>query len=531
MHWNIERTLWNSQISRMEHLLRVILITLASLRYMDGLICPAGIKIERKILINLKNLSWSEAVMDCNRRKGTIINVKDNQSKSIVSGVMEGNKLGNAWIGYSGDNQETSDSSEMKKLYFIMEHTDDEQLKASSYSRNLEKLSAKYAKINSGTAWVPKDKRFNNWIQLDLRKTMCIYGIVTKGRQDRDQWTKYYRLLYSKDGDSFLTLQEKGREELSANNDRSTSVYNNFTEPFDAQLIRLYPQDWNDRPAIRFDLLVSKESCPIDYTCGKCPAMVKKTEGTLTIQYESCCSKLPYICETETCDQDQAGSLTVATATTVTTAAITAVMDNDPVTTGTSHGILSTSGYTDSIISYATTNLIHGIPIASSSASSSPLTIALIVGMVFFMIASIILLTLLILSKRNQTNHEYSSKSPIMHHIDNNKEEINQSGANVAQNSHQKTEPNDLNNRDNIRTKSQKSDVIYTNIDTYETLDDVKVDGAAEHATYLELLDTPNDVSVYSVEKKVDIDEIPNGMEMIKNEIYSNAQADHLPNA
>ncbi|CAH1794664.1 unnamed protein product [Owenia fusiformis] len=470
----------------MEHAFRLIII-ITCLRYMDGLLCPTGYRLSRETLVvDSVNLTWSEAAMECSSRNGTIIKVMDNKSKQIVKDTMEKYSLGKAWVGYTGDIEKMFDQ-DTREPYFIMKNVLDKQFYASSY-----KQYAKRAKIDSKSAWTPQHIRLCQWVQIDLKKTMCIHGIVTKGRKDASQWTKVYKLHYRKDTDTnFLTLQNDGREELIANTDSNTPVYRNFTKPFNAQIIRLYPQKWEKAGAVRFDLLVSDNSCPTDFTCGKCPAIVTTTTGNVTIQYESCCSKLPYICETETCDQDKKESSTAATVTS----------DNNP---GARNGIHS---------------------------PSNSITTGLIIGLVFFIIVSVILLILLIFLNRNFRNLANTAKPK---DTDNHEREIKkQSVAMVTPNLHLKTgQVKDLYSQVDVKTKCPKSGMIYTNTETYDTIFDTTQD-AKDKATYedvatdditdTELYHTPTDVDVNSVEQKEDHIEIPDGIEMFNNELYSDA--------
>ncbi|CAH1788429.1 unnamed protein product [Owenia fusiformis] len=513
----------------MGYLYRVVfLMTVVSLRYIyvDGLLCPVGYRLVKDALVDSvvsKNLTWTEAVMACTKRNGTIIDIRDNQSKKIVFNVMERFKLGSAWIGHSGDIVEATNPSEIRKPYFIMEYIDDEQFEASSYYfYNL--YLPELARFNSESAWVPQYDRQDQWIQVDLEATMCIYGIVTQGRKNPSWRTTAYKLLYRKDGDNFHTLQDNGEEEFPGNRNAVTPVARNFTKPFDAQFIRIYPQDWIIHPAIRFDLLVSKETCPIDFTCGKCPALVNTSQRDLAIQYESCCSKLPYICQTESCE----------------------------LTTE------SQSSLTDSAILNASTNPHKGTPPSSSS------TVGLAIGMVLFMIISVILLILLVFLYRHLNNLRTTTDAEKTDHNENNKKEIQQSDTMVTPNLHDKTELN-INNieyfaidtKDNVEQDTTVYEAINTDLDhtengEYEYIEEKKDDGneilgnnmetpyitLTDEGVYSEekkvvenevqengakeptLHDSPEAVDAYD-DEKVDDSEIPDGTDMLNNEIYS----------
>ncbi|CAH1782118.1 unnamed protein product, partial [Owenia fusiformis] len=372
----------------MEHLFKVIFVTIFTTIYTDGLLCPVEYNLVRDTLVvDSENLTWSQAAMECTRRNGRILTVTDTQSEQNVS-LFEEYLYGKAWVGYTGYTQDKLDDSDSKTPFYIIRHISDKQFDASSH-----RGSAKYSKIDSSSAWWPASSDQGKWIQVDLRKTMCVYGIATKGQKSTNDWTIVYKLHYKTDFDNyFLTLQEDGKEELTANEDDDTAVYWNFTKPFNARFIRLYLQQWNGYPVIRFDLLVSNNSCPIDFSCGKCSAIVNTPGGNMTIKHESCCSKLPYICETETCEQDQKDSSPLATVT-------YSAMDNGTTNPEIQKVSSTLPSNTDPTIDNST-----DIPGANNrnlpcAWCSTSLTIGLIIGMVLLMILSIIFLILLIVSQ------------------------------------------------------------------------------------------------------------------------------------
>ena len=57
-------------------------------------------------------------------------------------------------------------------------------------------------------AWCARHNNHNQWLQVDLGRTMKITGIATQGRQDADQWVTAYWVLYSLDGFHFAQVKE-----------------------------------------------------------------------------------------------------------------------------------------------------------------------------------------------------------------------------------------------------------------------------------------------------------------------------------
>ena len=53
-------------------------------------------------------------------------------------------------------------------------------------------------------AWCARHNNRNQWLQVDLGRTMKISGIATQGRQEADQWVTAYWVLYGFDGVHFV---------------------------------------------------------------------------------------------------------------------------------------------------------------------------------------------------------------------------------------------------------------------------------------------------------------------------------------
>ena len=59
-------------------------------------------------------------------------------------------------------------------------------------------------------AWIVAngDSDVNQWIQVDLRASKLVSGIVLQGREDNDQWVSTYKVAYSDDGNSFQDVTD-----------------------------------------------------------------------------------------------------------------------------------------------------------------------------------------------------------------------------------------------------------------------------------------------------------------------------------
>ena len=56
-------------------------------------------------------------------------------------------------------------------------------------------------------AWCARHNNHNQWLQVDLGRTMKITGIATQGRQDASQWVTSYWVWYSSDGTHFAIVK------------------------------------------------------------------------------------------------------------------------------------------------------------------------------------------------------------------------------------------------------------------------------------------------------------------------------------
>ena len=51
-----------------------------------------------------------------------------------------------------------------------------------------------------GGAWASRHRNHNQWLKIDLGRSMKVTGIATQGRQDAAQWVTAYYVYYSLDG-------------------------------------------------------------------------------------------------------------------------------------------------------------------------------------------------------------------------------------------------------------------------------------------------------------------------------------------
>lgn len=85
-------------------------------------------------------------------------------------------------------------------------------------------------------------------------------GIVTKGRADAAQRVTNYRVEYSLDGLSWMSLSAN----FVGNTDQNTVKQNLFSEPIMARYIKIIPTAFYSQNTMRADLIIVTN--PIIYT-------------------------------------------------------------------------------------------------------------------------------------------------------------------------------------------------------------------------------------------------------------------------
>ncbi|XP_078685993.1 uncharacterized protein LOC144918818 [Branchiostoma floridae x Branchiostoma belcheri] len=110
------------------------------------------------------------------------------------------------------------------------------------------------ARLNSGSAWIPRYLSTSEWLQVDLLKRMSITGIQTQGQDDHWRYVYLvtsYKLLYSDDGTdlNWNTFQENGSDKIFEGNIESIDadrVKTNYIDPpIVTRFIRLMPVTWS----------------------------------------------------------------------------------------------------------------------------------------------------------------------------------------------------------------------------------------------------------------------------------------------
>ncbi|KAM4864410.1 discoidin, CUB and LCCL domain-containing protein 2 isoform X3 [Urocitellus parryii] len=98
------------------------------------------------------------------------------------------------------------------------------------------------------------------WLQIDLNKEKKITGIITTGSTlvEHNYYVSAYRILYSDDGQKWTVYREPGVEQdkiFQGNKDYHQDVRNNFLPPIIARFIRVNPTQWQQKIAMKMELL------------------------------------------------------------------------------------------------------------------------------------------------------------------------------------------------------------------------------------------------------------------------------------
>lgn len=111
-----------------------------------------------------------------------------------------------------------------------------------------------------GPPWAAFATDEHQWLQIDLNKEKKITGIVTTGSTmvEHNYYVSAYRVLYSDDGQRWTVYREPGMEQdkiFQGNKDYHKDVRNNFLPPIIARFIRVNPVQWQQKIAMKVELL------------------------------------------------------------------------------------------------------------------------------------------------------------------------------------------------------------------------------------------------------------------------------------
>ena len=94
----------------------------------------------------------------------------------------------------------------------------------------------------------------SQWMQIDLGTLMSVTGVITQGRQDRDQWVTGYTISTSTDGNTWTPVN---RGQTFRGNTDSGSKVNHVFSPVSARSVRLYVKTWHSYISMRAGVITS----------------------------------------------------------------------------------------------------------------------------------------------------------------------------------------------------------------------------------------------------------------------------------
>ncbi|OWK00584.1 DCBLD2, partial [Cervus elaphus hippelaphus] len=111
-----------------------------------------------------------------------------------------------------------------------------------------------------GPPWAAFATDEYQWLQVDLNKEKKITGIVTTGSTmvEHNYYVSAYKILYSADGQRWTVYREPGVDQdkiFQGNKDYHQDVRNNFLPPIIARFIRVNPTQWQQKIAMKMELL------------------------------------------------------------------------------------------------------------------------------------------------------------------------------------------------------------------------------------------------------------------------------------
>ncbi|XP_068726466.1 uncharacterized protein [Montipora capricornis] len=105
--------------------------------------------------------------------------------------------------------------------------------------------------------WRARYNNYNQWIQVDFKRSMILTGIAIQGRHDKDEWVTAFYVHYSMDGVYFSKINNWWNayvKTFTGNQDRTSVQTRPFNPPIYARFVRIIPRGWKSQISMRFEL-------------------------------------------------------------------------------------------------------------------------------------------------------------------------------------------------------------------------------------------------------------------------------------
>ncbi|CAH1241014.1 EDIL3 [Branchiostoma lanceolatum] len=137
-----------------------------------------------------------------------------------------------------------------------------DQINSSSFSD--QQHTPNHARLNSRSYWKMGDYDKTPWIQVDLRNSHVIPGVITQGGGDVGGYVTSFSLSFSVDGNQWQAYtDDEGtlfQTVFLGNKDGYTPNHVYFSRAVATRYIRLYPQSWKGLGGLRLEIVGCRSS-------------------------------------------------------------------------------------------------------------------------------------------------------------------------------------------------------------------------------------------------------------------------------
>ncbi|XP_078373694.1 lactadherin-like isoform X1 [Oculina patagonica] len=145
----------------------------------------------------------------------------------------------------------------------------DNQMNASSYFG--DNFQPAYGRLNGvrGDGWCAKEpNRTDDWLQVDLGKTMQVCAAATQGDRNSNEWVTHFKLSFSSDGNTWNTYQYGNGSDVEFNRevDSNTVDHHMFPTPVSARYIRFHPTKQYNWNCLRVELYTTNRNGKLTVT-------------------------------------------------------------------------------------------------------------------------------------------------------------------------------------------------------------------------------------------------------------------------
>ncbi|XP_076801812.1 EGF-like repeat and discoidin I-like domain-containing protein 3 [Clavelina lepadiformis] len=117
--------------------------------------------------------------------------------------------------------------------------------------------AAHRGRLDGAGVWIASnaDNKRGAWIQVDMKITTTLTGVVTQGRGAHNHYVSGYKILFGNSHDALEFIQDDDRNDVifEGNTDQNSHVLNLFPRPITARYVRLVVWDFITHVAMRME--------------------------------------------------------------------------------------------------------------------------------------------------------------------------------------------------------------------------------------------------------------------------------------